>query len=85
MSEWLAKPEVTEEDIKRSQPNIVEFFPMLTRYYVDDGKMRLVYIMSHEEREKFVPAVTKTYGSFSPANMRKAFAEAVAAWIKSKS
>ena len=85
MSEWLGKPLVSEDDIRRSQPNIAEFFPMLTKYYADDGKMRIVYIMPHEEREKFVTAVKKTYGSFSPTNMRKAFAEAIDAWIKSKS
>ena len=85
MSEWLGKPLVTEDDIRRSQPNIAEFFPMLTKYFVDDGKMRVVYVMPHEEREKLVAAVKKAYGSFSPTNMRKAFAEAINTWIKAKS
>ncbi len=85
MSEWLGKPEVTEEDIRRVQPNVAEFFPMLTRYYVDDGKMRLIYVMDHEERKRFVAAVKKAYGSFSPTTMRKAVSDALHAWVQKKS
>ncbi len=85
MSEWLGKPEITEEDISRNQPNLAEFFPMLTRYYMDDGKMRLIYVLPHEERARFAAAVKKKYGTFSPTNMRKAMGEALDAWIKSNS
>ena len=85
MSEWLGKPEVTEDDIRRTQPNIANFFPMLTRYYVDDGKMRVTHIMPHEERKKFVASVKKVYGSFSAANMKKAVAEAIDVWIQKNS
>jgi hypothetical protein len=85
MSEWLGKPRLTLEDIKKAQPSVSEYFPMLTRYYVDDQKMRLVVVLSHEAADKFKKAVTDTFGSFIPTNMKKAAVEAIDAWIKNHS
>ncbi len=30
MSEWLGRTRITKEDIEKVQPQLVEYFPMLT-------------------------------------------------------
>jgi hypothetical protein len=82
MCEWLAKPRITDEDVTKSLPTIGEFFPLLTRYFANDQKMRVVTVLSYETADKFAQAVTKTYGSFGPANIHKAADEALEQWIE---
>jgi uncharacterized protein (DUF433 family) len=83
MSEWLGKSRITEEDIKKVFPSLVKYFPMLTRYYVNNQKMRISLVLSYEKGDEFKEAVNKTFGSFTPTNIRKAAEEAVDQWIKS--
>ena len=85
MSEWLGKSRIEEKDLQESLPSIVKYFPMLTRFYVDNQKMRIHLVLPYEEGEKFMAAVNKTFGSFNPTNVRKAAMEAVQHWIESHS
>ena len=57
MSEWLGKSRIEEEDIQKSLPSLVKYFPMLTRFYVDNQKMRIILTLPYEEGEKFKEAV----------------------------
>lgn len=82
MSEWLGRTRITEEDINKDMPSLVEFFPMLTKFYVDDQKMRIVFPLPYETGDEFKEKVIKAYGSFTPTNVRKAIAEALDHWIK---
>ena len=81
MAEWLGKPRVTEEDIAKVQPSLPKYFPMLTRYLVEDQMMRLVLVLPHDKADKFKETVTKVYGSFSPMNVQKAGFEALDQWL----
>ena len=82
MSEWLGRTRITEEDIKKDMPSMVEFFPMLTQFYVDDQKMRIVLPLPYETGDQFKEKVIKAYGVFTPTNVRKAVSEAIDNWIK---
>jgi|GEM_PF-1501959 len=82
MSEWLGKSNITEEDIQASQPTISRHFPMLTRFYVDNQKMRLVVPLPREKALKFRDAVIKKFGSFSAMKVREAANEAIEKWIE---
>ena len=83
MSEWLGRSRITKEDIEKDMPSMVEFFPMLTNFYVDDQKMRIVLPLPYNTGDEFKEKVTKTYGDFTPTNVRKAVSEAIDHWIKS--
>ncbi|MDP2952616.1 MAG: hypothetical protein Q8O76_04800 [Chloroflexota bacterium] len=85
MSEWLAKPRLSEEDIRKAQPSLVKYFPMLTRYFVDDQKMRVTVVFDHDKADKFKAAVTKVYGFFGPSTIHKAADEALDAWLRQHS
>ncbi len=85
MSEWLARTRITKEDIEKVQPSIVEFFPMLTRYFVDDQKMRIVSILDYDKGDKFKEIVTKVYGSFTPTTIGQAVTEAIDKWMQAHS
>lgn len=80
MSEWLGKPRITEKDIEKAQPSLLEFFPILTRYFVNNQKMRVTAILSDEEAESLKAAITRAYGSFTPTNLQKAAHQALADW-----
>jgi hypothetical protein len=82
MAEWLAKPRITEEDIKKSLPTLSEFFPTLVKYFVDDQKMRITVILPHEKADKFKQAVTRAFGAFGPTNINRAATEALDQWIE---
>ncbi len=82
MSEWLGKSKIEIEDIKNSCPSIVKYFPMLTRFYVDNQKMRIHLILEYDEGKRFREAVLKKYGSFSPQNVRRSAKEALIEWIE---
>ena len=82
MSEWLGRTRITEEDIKKDMPSMVEFFPMLTKFYVDDQKMRIVLPLPYDTGDEFKEKVIKAYGDFTPTNVRKAVSEAIDYWIK---
>lgn len=82
MSEWLAKPRITEEDIKKSVPTLSEFFPTLVKYFVDDQKLRVTLVLPHETADKFRQAVVKTFGAFGPTNINRAASEALDQWIE---
>ena len=82
MSEWLGRTRITEEDIKNDMPSMVEFFPMLTKFYVDDQKMRIVLPLPYDTGDEFKEKVIKTYGDFTPTTVRKAASEAIDHWIK---
>lgn len=80
MSEWLGKPRITEKDIEKAQPSLIEFFPILTRYFVNSQKMRVTAILSDEEAESLKGAIAATYGGFTPANLQQALHQALADW-----
>ncbi len=80
MSEWLGKPRITEKDIEKAQPSLLEFFPILTRYFVNSQKMRVTAILSDEEAEGLKGAITAAFGSFTPGNVQKALHQALADW-----
>lgn len=82
MSEWLGKPKIEEEDIRRSQPNLAKYFPMLTRYFVEDQRMRIVLVLPPETEGRFREAVRKAYGFFGPSTINRAATEAIEEWIK---
>ena len=85
MSEWLGKSRIEVEDLQKSIPSYVKYFPMLTRYYVDDQKLRINLALPYDEGEGFKKAVIKTFGSFNPTNVRKAGFEAIEYWVKTHS
>ena len=85
MSEWLGKSRIEEKDIEKSMPSMAKYFPMLTRYYVDNQKLRVNLALPYEMGEEFKEAVTQTYGSFNPTNVRKAGMEAIDRWIAAHS
>lgn len=85
MSEWLGKPRIDKEDIEKSIPSYIKYFPMLTRYYVDNQKMRINLSLPYEKGDVFKSAIIKTYGSFNPTNVRKAAMEAITNWIETHS
>ncbi|PIU56522.1 MAG: hypothetical protein COS88_02740 [Chloroflexi bacterium CG07_land_8_20_14_0_80_51_10] len=82
MSEWLGKSRIEEKDIQKSMPSMVKYFPMLTRYYVDNQKLRINLALPYDMGEEFKLAVIKTYGAFNPTNVRKASMEAIDHWIE---
>ena len=81
MSEWLGKSKITEEDIKKSMPTFAEFFPMITQYFVDNQKMRIILVLPYDKGDEFRKAVTKKFGVVTPSNIKKAAAEAIDKWI----
>ncbi|MFC1862283.1 hypothetical protein ACFLT4_05300 [Chloroflexota bacterium] len=85
MSEWLGRTRVTREDIEKVQPSLVEHFPMLTRFYTDDQKMRVNLILDYEKGDKFKEIVSKVYGSFTPTTIRQAATEAIDRWMEAHS
>lgn len=85
MAQWLGKSRIEKEDIEESIPSITKYFPMLTKYYIDDQKMRINLLVDYDDVETFKKAVIKAYGSFNPSNVRRAAAEALSNWIKSHS
>ena len=84
MAEWLGKSRIEVEDIEKSIPSIVRYFPMLTRFFVNDQKMRIIHLLDHDEAEQFKKAVTKAYGRFCPSNIQRAAAEALDQWMKTQ-
>ncbi len=82
MAEWLGKPRITKDDIEKVQPGLAKYFPMLTRYFIDDQKMRVTVVFPHNKADKFKKAVTKAYGSFCATNVEKAGIEALDQWIE---
>lgn len=82
MSEWLGTWRIEEEDIKRPYPSMVKHFPMLTRYYTDSQKMRVIATLSYEQAQEFVKTIEQKYGNFEAGNVKKAANEAINMWIE---
>lgn len=80
MSEWLGKPRITEKDIEKAQPSLLEFFPVLTRYFVNNQKMRVTAILDDEEAKTLRDSIAAAYGNFTPANLQRALHEALEEW-----
>lgn len=85
MSEWLGRTRITKEDIEKVQPQLVEYFPMLTRFFVDNQKIRVISILDYEKGDKFKKIVSKVYGSVTPTNIRQAADEAIDKWMEAHS
>jgi len=85
MSEWLGKPRFDEKDIEKSNPSLIKYFPMLTKYFVEAPRMRLVTVLPHDKAERFKQAVIKTYGEFAPETLHQAAEAAIDKWIESHS
>ena len=85
MSEWLGRTRVTREDIEKVQPSLAECFPMLTRYFVDNQKMRIILILDYEKGDKFKEIVDKVYDSVTPTTIRQAATEAIDKWMEAHS
>jgi len=85
MSEWLGRTRITKEDIEKVQPQLVEYFPMLTRFFVDNQKIRVISILDYEKGDKFKEIVIKVYGSVTPTNIRQAADEAIDKWMEAHS
>lgn len=81
MAEWLGKPRISEEDIRKVQPSLAKFFPVLTRYFVDDQKMRVTVVLPHEKADEFREAVKKAFGYVGPTSINRAASEALDEWI----
>jgi hypothetical protein len=82
MSEWLGKNRILREDIEGVLPSFVRHFPMLTKYYVDSQKLRIVLPLDYDEGDRFKKAVIDTFGSFNATNVRRAASDAISAWIE---
>lgn len=82
MSEWLGRTKITYEDIKKATPSILECFPMLAKYYVDDQKFRIILILDYDEGDRFKEITRKVYGSLTPTTVREAAREAVTKWME---
>ena len=85
MSEWLGRTRITKEDIEKVQPQLVEYFPMLTRFFVDNQKIRVLSILDYDKGDKFKEIVSKVYGSVTPTNIRQAADEAIDKWMEAHS
>ena len=85
MAQWLGKSRIEKKDIEESIPSITEYFPMLTKYYIDDQKMHINLLLDYDDVEPFKKAVTKAYGSFNPTNVHRAATEALSKWLESHS
>ncbi len=85
MSEWLGRTRITKEELEKVQPSLVEYFPMLTKFFVDDQKMRLVLVLDYEKGDKFREIVSKVYGSVTPTTIRQAATEAIDKWMEAHS
>jgi len=82
MSEWLGRPRIREEDIKKYQPTLVENFPTLTKYFVDNQKLRVTIVLDYDFGDEFVEVVKKKYGKVTPTTIHQAVDEALKKWVK---
>ena len=82
MVEWRGRTKITADDISKAQPSIVSSFPMLTKFYVDDQKMRIIAILDYDKGDEFREIVRKVYGSLTPTNIRRAADEAIDKWME---
>ena len=82
MSEWLGLPRIKKEDIKKWQPTFAENFPVLTKYFVDDQKLRVTIVMNYEMAEKFINKVKSKFKKAVPSTIHKASLEAIEDWLK---
>ena len=85
MAEWMGKPDLREEDIRKSNPSLAKHFPMLVRYFVEAQSLRVTIVLSPEKAEKFKEAVRKTYSGLGPTTIHLAAEQAIDDWIESHS
>ncbi len=83
MAEWLGKTDLREEDIMKSNPSLVKYFPILKRFFIEAQRLRVTIIFSPEKAEDFKKAVRKTYGGLGPTTIHRAADEAIDSWTKS--
>ena len=83
MSEWLGKSRIEEQDLLDSVPSIVKHFPMLSRFYIDNQKIRLHLVLPYDVGDDFRETVTRRYGAFNPTTIREAGMAALTGWLES--
>jgi hypothetical protein len=61
-----------------------KYFPALTKYFVDNQKMRIMLVLEHDFADMFKEAVTKTFGGVDSLSVRRAALEALEKWVDEK-
>lgn len=82
MSEWLGRPKIRKEDIKKYQPTFVENFPTLAKYFVDNQKVRITLVLDYDFADKFLELVKKKYKKATPTTIHLAAEEALKKWVQ---
>lgn len=85
MAEWLGRTRIDKELIEKDQPSLVNYFPMLTRYYVDNQKLHVNTTLDYDKGYQFMEMVRKVYGSVTPTTIRQAADDAIDRWMKDHS
>ena len=82
MSEWLGRPKIKKEDIKKYQPTFVENFPTLAKYFEDNQKLRVTLILDYDFADEFMAVVKKKYDKVTPTTIHLAADEALKKWVQ---
>ncbi|MEM3207452.1 MAG: hypothetical protein QXQ87_05400 [Halobacteria archaeon] len=83
MSKFLGNPRLKSHHAAESTP-LFRKMPLLTTYFEEDMKGRLVLTLDPELQEEFEKAVARRYGKYTALNARRAGSEALKAWAKEK-
>ncbi len=83
MSKFLGNPKLKAEHVAEATP-LFRKMPLLTTYFEEDMKGRLVLALDPELQEAFERAVTRKYGKYTALNARRAGREAIQAWARER-
>ena len=82
MSEWLGRPRIKKEDIKKYQPTFVANFPTLAKYFEDNQKLRITLVLDYDFADQFLELVKKKYKKATPTTIHLAAEEALKKWVQ---
>jgi hypothetical protein len=80
----LQKGRIERGDLEEISPAFAKYFPATTRYYLNNQKLRISYVLDWDKREEFKDAVISAYGTFTPETVRRAVGEAIEKWIQER-
>lgn len=79
MSKFLGNPKLKAEHVAEATP-LFRKMPLLTTYFEEDMKGRLVLTLDPELQAEFERAVARRYGKYTALNARRAGMEALRTW-----